>query len=524
MRARLPAVVSIACAFTMAASALAEENRSVMERNVRKPAVADQFYTADPRSLRDEIESYIEAADAEMPVGEIVAIVSPHAGYMYSGGVAAYGYRLIRGKRFDTVVVIAPSHVEHFRFSSVFSGDAYLTPLGEIPIDKELVALLTTKSELIRASSKGHLSSAFGRGEHSLEVQLPFLQVALGDFKLVAIVMGDQDFASVQALGDALGDALAARKALIVASTDLSHFHNTARAKGLDGAFMQALEAFEPRAMYESLSENRTEACGGGPTEAAMIAAKRLGATSCRVLRYATSGDITGDGSSVVGYASAVMIREDGSAAKPAPASDEPGATGNQRHGRGALDIGLSRDDKIFLLSLARTTIESEFTGTEAAVPAPSSPLMSERRGAFVTLTRKGQLRGCIGYIEAVKPLVETIREMAVAAAFKDWRFPPLREAELDDISIEISVLSPIRRINDPSAVEVGTHGLIITRGANRGLLLPQVAIEWNWDRQTFLRQTCVKAGLPEDAWMKEGTTIEVFSADIFSEKEFGIH
>jgi AmmeMemoRadiSam system protein B/AmmeMemoRadiSam system protein A len=514
-------VVSTASVLVITTSAHAEGKRNAMERNVRKPAVAGQFYTADPQSLRREIESYLEGAEGDAPSGEIVAIVSPHAGYMYSGQVAAYGYSLIRGKDFETVVVIAPSHIEHFDFCSVFAGDAYLTPLGEIPVDKELVDLISSKHDLVKASSKGHLSQAFGRGEHSLEVQLPFLQVALGDFKLIAIVMGDQDFAKVQALGDALAETLEGRSALIVASTDLSHFHTAARAKDLDSIFMESLEEFEPNGLYASLAKNETEACGGGPTAAAMMAAKRLGASACRVLRYATSGDITGDGSSVVGYVSAVILRSNESSRKPAPSQEKSNAESDRSRHRGALDIGLADDDKIFLLSLARKTIEGEFTGVEPDIEIPASPLMSESRGAFVTLTKNGQLRGCIGYIEAVKPLIETIRQMAAAAAFKDWRFAPLQESELDGLEIEISVLSPIRRIDDPAAIEVGTHGLIITRGANRGLLLPQVATEWNWDRETFLRQTCVKAGLPEDAWTKEGTTIEVFSADIFSEREF---
>ena len=137
-----------------------------------------------------------------------------------------------------------------------------------------------------------------------------------------------------------------------------------------------------------------------------------------------------------------------------------------------------------------------------------------------MTLTSRGRLRGCIGYIEALKPLRETISEMAASAAFEDWRFPPVTESELEDIEIEISVLSPLRRIDDPSLIEVGTHGIIVTKGGKRGLLLPQVALEWKWDRETFLRQTCIKAGLPEDAWKEDGTAIEIFSADIFNERE----
>jgi len=497
----------------------ADEERNAMERNVRKPTVAGQFYTADPLALRKEIESYIADAETDdAPAGEVVAIVSPHAGYMYSGAVAAHGYRLVRGKRYETVVVIAPSHVEYFDFCSVFEGDAYLTPLGEIPIDRKTVELITSKHELIRKSEKGHSYGRLGRGEHSLEVQLPFLQVSLGEFELVPIVMGSQDHACVRALGETLGEVLSGRNALIVASTDLSHFHSDSRAKSLDGVFIEALERFEPEAMHESVRDKRTEACGSGPTIAAMIAAKMLGATGCSVLDYATSGDITGDRGSVVGYVSAVMVRASG----PSRHADQ-GSRNSQESPEAredSFDIGLTPDDKAYLLRLARRTIESAFAEEEADLSPHPSTLLDSPYGAFVSLSKQGKLRGCIGYIEAVKPLRETIVEMATSAAFKDWRFPPVRESELDEIEIEISVLSPLRRIDDPSVIEVGTHGIIISRGSSRGLLLPQVAVEWHWDRETFLRQTCVKAGLPDDAWTKNGTRIDIFSADIFSEHE----
>ena len=515
---RLIGAVVILCLITSLTAALvhAEEERNTMERNIRKPAVAGQFYTADPAALEREITAYLENVDIdEAPAGRVIAIVSPHAGYLYSGGVAAHGYSIVRGEGYKTVVVIAPSHVEYFDFCSLFPGEAYLTPLGEIPVDREMIDLIASKHELLRTSEKGHSIGPLGRGEHSLEVQLPFLQVALGRFELVPIVMGSQNHETILALGKALGESLRGKEALIVASTDLSHFHPDSRAKELDGVFIESLEAFEPERLHESVSEKETEACGGGPTIAAMIAAEMLGATGCRVLAYATSGDVTGDRSNVVGYVSAVMTGDENSAR-----SERRNTRESENDTEKSYDIGLTREEKAYLLTLARRTIESSLGKETRDPPALQSPVLDKPCGAFVTLSKKGTLRGCIGYIEAVKPLRETIAEMAESAAFKDWRFPPLRESELDEIEIEISVLSPLRRIDDPSLIEVGTHGIIISRGSNRGLLLPQVAVEWGWDRQTFLRQTCIKAGLPEEAWSKEGTTIDIFSADIFNEHD----
>ena len=518
----------------VAGAAGARKDGNAMDRTVRTPAVAGQFYTDDPKALRAEIAGYLDAASLKPRDGEVVALVSPHAGYMYSGQVAAYAYRLVRGARYDAVVVISPCHVEYFPYAAVYPGTAYRTPLGEISVDGALAKLIASKSDLVKLDMKGHEVRPMQRAEHSLEVQLPFLQVALGEFALIPIVMGDQSPRVIEALGEALGEALAGRRALIVASTDLSHFHGDREARTLDGAFQKSLAAFDPGALIAELSRKGTEACGGGPTAAAMIAAKKLGADRCEVLKYANSGDVTGDRQSVVGYVSAAMFRPAGAGGTKDKAAGESKPGASQSGGaKGAAASGgaksavasadLSRADKAYLLSLARAVISDELGVDARRPPASPSLILREKRGAFVTLHKHGKLRGCIGYIEAVKPLVETIEEMAKAAAFSDWRFTPVTASEVPQLEIEISVLSPITPVADPASIVVGTHGLIVTRGSNRGLLLPQVPTEWGWDRETFLAQTCVKAGLPENAWKEKGTTIECFSADVFSEKELGL-
>jgi AmmeMemoRadiSam system protein B/AmmeMemoRadiSam system protein A len=503
----------------------AQKDGSAMDQIVRMPAVAGQFYADNPDTLRKEIAGYMKAAAAPAPNGDVVAIVSPHAAYMYSGQVAAYGYNLVKGKTYDVVVVISPSHTEYFPYSSVFPGAAYRTPLGDTPIDTELSRLISSKGDLVRSDTKGHEVRPFQRSEHSLEVQIPFLQVALGDFRLVAIVMGDQSARTVEALGNALAGALKGKNVLIVASTDLSHFYTDAKARSLDSAFQEGLREFDPQKLLRDLSTKTSEACGGGPVAAAMIAAKSLGAMQCEVLHYANSGDVTGDRDNVVGYVSAVMVkgaapagRQSTAKQKLSQASERTTAPSKPRPG-----TDLTREDKIFLLKLARSVIEAETSGKKLTVPSSPSPIMQELRGAFVTLKKNSQLRGCIGYIEAIKPLATTIQEMAKAAALDDWRFNPVRADEVPTLEIEISVLSPITEVTDPSAIIVGKHGLIMTRGSNRGLLLPQVPVEWGWDRETFLAQTCAKAGLPEDAWKQKGTKIECFTADVFSERELGM-
>ena len=179
----------------------------------------------------------------------------------------------------------------------------------------------------------------------------------------------------------------------------------------------------------------------------------------------------------------------------------------------------LTAEEKATLLRIARTTIESQVRGERASDVEVRSDVLRERRGAFVTLHLQGELRGCIGYVEAYKPLCETIREMAGAAAFRDPRFLPVTEEEVPKLEIEISVLSPLREIHDVEEIEVGVHGIVIERGRRHGLLLPQVATEYGWDRETFLEHTCVKAGLARNAWQDRGTRIRIFSAEVFGEE-----
>lgn len=182
------------------------------------------------------------------------------------------------------------------------------------------------------------------------------------------------------------------------------------------------------------------------------------------------------------------------------------------------MDMGLTEEEKQALLKIARESIETELDGKKPKESVKKG-VLEEKRGAFVSLKKRGKLRGCIGFVEPRKSLAQTVEEMATAAAFQDPRFPPLRKEELQDLKVEISVLTPLRRVADVGEIEVGTHGLYIRRGGRAGLLLPQVATEWRWDRDTFLKETCLKAGLAPDAWRDPETEIYVFSADVFGEE-----
>lgn len=467
--------------------------------------VAGMFYPGSAGELTKTLaELFSRAKKIPLP-GRPLMLVAPHAGYAYSGLTAAYAYKQLSGHDYDTVVIISPSHTVFFQGASVFDGDAYETPLGPVPIDKELSQKIASINPSVFLSTKGH-SGGGNRGEHALEVHLPFLQHILGKFKLVAIVMGEQEESNNRALGEVLASALSETNSLIVASTDLSHFYSAKEAERLDSAVRDAIESFNPDKVIRTLASGKGEACGGGPVAAAMIAAKRLGGEEIKITHYSNSGDTTGDYSEVVGYLSAVVTTSKEAPKRPDTIGTRPARDPNR----------LTDEDKKYLLDLARRTIEAKVHDKPIPSDVPDSRLLKENRGAFVTIKINGQLRGCIGMIRAAKPLYETVREMAISAAFEDPRFVELHPDELDRIEVEISALTPLTRVRDLNDIEVGTDGLMIKLEYHSGLLLPQVATEQGWDRTTFLEQTCLKAGLPKNSYKDPHAEIYKFSADVF--------
>ncbi len=478
--------------------------RAARPQKIRQPAVADAFYPADPETLSAMLDDLLAHAAPRPVDGAILAAVAPHAGYSYSGPVAAFTFAALRGRNYSRVVVIAPSHYVAFGFSSVYDGDAYATPLGVIPVDREFALQLTKLSGALQLSGKGHESTAAG-GEHAIEVELPWLQRVLGRFELVPIVMGDQSYESSRALGVALASLIPRSKegetpgdTLILASSDLSHYHSYADAETMDHNTLRALEAWDYFSMARNFDARVWEACGGAPVVAAMIAAERMGANQAVALDYANSGDISGDRSRVVGYSADLFVKSAYPAAAPPPFS-------------------LTDTEKAELLVLARNSVESVVRQKELYAPAPAaSERLNREFGAFVTLTKAGALRGCVGYAAALKPLYLTVRDTASLAAVRDPRFPPVAPAELPDVTYEISVLSPLRRVSAIEQIEVGRDGLLVKNGRHDGLLLPQVAVDQHWNRQRFVEGTCVKAGLAPDSWKDEGTDIFRFTAVVF--------
>lgn len=464
------------------------------QSQVRRPAVAGLFYPGAPEELALTVDALLSAVEPRSIEGRILALISPHAGYPYSGHVAAHGFSSLRQQQPKRVVVIAPSHVEAFQGAAAFSGRAYATPLGEVPVDREFAEQLV-RMDAIRFSESGHGVPAGGRGEHALEVQLPFLQRVLGDFSVVPIVQGDRNMTTSRRLGHALAERMD-EETVIVASSDLSHYHPYEQAQILDRRVSDYLCTWDYFSLRGSLDAGECEACGSGPIITAMIAAQEYGGDLVEILHSANSGDVAPfrrDG--VVGYLSAVFAlsgqnREDGSA----PLSD-------RNRGR--------------LLEIARESVRRAVHGDDPVDLLDVDSPLELPGAAFVTLRREGRLRGCIGSVVAREPLGRAVAAAAAAAALRDPRFSPVSAAELDQIDCHISVLAPFRLLRHPLKIEIGRHGLLVERGGQRGLLLPQVAGEQGWNPEIFLEQTCLKAGLEPTAWRDPATSVYAFTAQM---------
>jgi len=274
---------------------------------IREPAVSGTFYPGNEKVLRIDIEGYLGKVPPQERQGAVIGLISPHAGYMYSGQTAAYGYKAISGTSFDTVIIVAPSHQSFFLGTAVQEKGGYRTPMGVVPIDEELTSALIGKGDVVRADHKVH------RSEHSIEVQLPFLQAVLKDFKIVPLIMGtSQEPEASRELADAVHLCIKAKQKryLILGSTDLSHYYPYDLAKELDKAAIDLLEAFEVEGMIRELARGKYEACGAGPIISTMIMSRMLGASRAKVLNYMNSGDVTGDKDSVVGYVSCIFCEE----------------------------------------------------------------------------------------------------------------------------------------------------------------------------------------------------------------------
>lgn len=481
--------------------------------DARPPAVAGRFYPADPGQLSRAVRGFL--ADALPPSGQRpLALIAPHAGYVFSGQIAADAYRQAADFPVDLVVILGTNHTTAgFDGISVYQGSGYRTPLGVAAVDGPVAA------ELLRVDPKVVYQAQVHTGEHSVEVQVPFVQTAFPGARIVGVVVGTADPDLTERFGEALATAVRGRQALIVASTDLSHYpsqpdaaqvdRQTLRAfASLDGA---AVAAAAERLMGSGTRGLSTCACGEGAVLVALAAARHLGAMRAIAVSYANSGDtVFGEPGRAVGYGAMAFT------AGPGPsdlrALEPPLPTG---------PAPLTAADQDYLLGLARAAIERYLDSGVVPLPRPKAPALAQNRGAFVTLKKRGELRGCIGHMAEDTPLALTVARMALQAAFRDTRFQPVRGDELHQLRVEISALTPFARVAGPGSIAVGHDGVLLEKGGARAVFLPQVAPEQGWARDEMLDHLCQKAGMPTGCW-QGGATFYTFRAEVFGEGEGG--
>ncbi len=462
---------------------------------VRKPAVAGAFYPGDRDELVEVIDTLFNysVAPPDLP-GKLLGLVSPHAGYAYSGIVAAAGYKLLKGQPIDTVVILGPSHQAVFSGVAVYPDGAWETPLGQVPVNAELAG------ELVKLSSTFFPNKLFHEREHSIEVQLPFLQFIMDtDFSIVPLLIGAVSLDVIESAGKALYEVLKDRENwVVVMSSDLYHGYSYEECRLSDSETIAHILDMDEEKFYMCIKSGKCEACGYGGIAIGLSGLKQLGAETALLVTYTNSAEVTGNYVGyVVGYASIAISEIEGEKEVPE----------------------FTEEEKEELLEIAKKSVEAAVRGLPLPEFKPRSKKLEEPWGAFVTLKKNGQLRGCIGYIVGMQPLYKTVQDVAVSAALNDPRFPPVTPDELPYLTYEISVLTPLRRVENLNELEVGRHGLLIKKGPYQGLLLPQVAVEEGWDMETFLDHTCLKAGLMPGCWRDPSTEIYAFEAFVFGDE-----
>ena len=475
---------------------------------VRPATQANRFYTGDAKELSEEVDSLLALHRGETEYRDVAALIVPHAGYYFSGNVAAAAYMAVpKDKQYKRIFLLGPSHHEWLDGASVNTeADYYATPLGQVKVDRETAVALMAADSVFRYEPKAH------DREHCLEVQLPFLQRRFGNGKstqtsedsvppIVPIIISTNDFQKLKRIAEALKPYLTDENLFIV-SSDFSHYPKYEDACRVDARTGKAVESGDVEQFIAALEENArrgvpglaTSACG----ELTIVTLLMMIDSTYEVkhLMYQNSGDAEeSDHSRVVGYHAFAIVRN--------------GQT------RTDADFSLSDEEKRMLKEIAMTSIKDSLDGKPISHHSPLTSHLSEKCGAFVSLHKHGRLRGCIGHFGEDMPLHEIVAEMARAAAFEDPRFMPVTADELADIDIEISVLTPMRRIQSLDEFELHRHGIYIRKGYRSGTYLPQVADEVNWTKEEFVSHCAQdKAGIGWDGW--KDAELYVYEAIVF--------
>lgn len=476
----------------------------------REAVVAGRFYPANSLELRNEIAEYVDQSGKlhsySSPEGsELVALIVPHAGYIFSGTVAASAFQLIRNLRNKKrIFLIGSSHHSFYEGASVYYSGHYKTPLGSLEIDSDVANSLLENSSVFNYIPEAH------KPEHSLEVQLPFLQALLPfSFKIIPILIGSQSAEASEKIANILRPYLLDPENLFIISTDLSHYPSYNDAVKTDKLTVEALCSNSPSQFLAQLKTNAakgihslsTSMCGWTSALTLLFMTQDMDRISYHPVLYQNSGDIPvyGEKSRVVGYQSVAVVRR---------------KSENER------EFTLNKTEKDALLTIARNAIANKLKGNMSydsqATDIPESLKLAF--GAFVSIYIDDDLRGCIGHLSTSEPLYKTVIEMALAAATRDNRFAPVNIHELEMMNIEISVLTPLKLIASPDEIVPGKHGIYIKKDFHSGTFLPQVAERTGWDAEELLSECSErKAGLGRYGW--KDAEIYTYEALVFSDK-----
>lgn len=479
---------------------------------IRMPAVAGQFYPADSTKLLTAIKDFLNDAVTKN-TGKPLALICPHAGYIFAGQIIADSYNQAKNYKYDLIVILGTNHTtEGFNKVALYPGNGFETPLGVSYIDT------TVEEELMKSDDDCVFYETPHTKEHSVEVQVPFIQCVFPGVKILPVIIGAPDYEMCVKFGKALAVLAKKHNALIVASSDLSHYPAYDDAESVDENTLTAAASLDSKkleAEIEKQSSKGTEnlvtcACGEGPILCAIAAAKELGADCGTIISYANSGDCTvGNRQKVVGYGSVVYSIN----------KDHPEDYKFSNHTSEEKKFELNDEDKKYLLSYARKSIKQYLESETVPLARNFPPNLETNLGAFVTLRKNKDLRGCIGYMREDLPLYGVVGAMAIQSAFNDQRFHPLSEEELPQVEIEISVLTPYKPVKNDDEIVIGRDGVVIKKNNRQAVFLPQVATEMNWDKIELLENLCRKAGLQPDDW--KDAQLFTFQAKIFDESQF---
>lgn len=461
---------------------------------IREPVVAGSFYPADSAVLALNVDAYLDSARASRLGGRIVSAVVPHAGYVYSARTAGEVFSQLEGCSYDVVYVLAPCHRASIQGLSIFEGDGYRTPLGIVPVASDHAARLRESHPAASFVSSAH------EQEHSIEVELPFLQRVLKPgFAIVPVLVGHCSVDDMRFLAELIYAEASHCEVLVLASSDLSHYPPEELAREVDSATVEAYLEGDPQSFADRTAPAvvtrgvSTFACGRMPMVATLCYQRLYKSAEPRLLHYGNSADAGGDPGRTVGYA-AIATTVD-TTAEQSP-----------------LSIRTRNTIRRIVREELRRTVE----GSPPAEYDADGPELEVLRGVFITYKKNGELRGCIGTIRPLYPLAEAVSGMARAAASEDSRFEPIAPDELPSIDFSVSVLTPLQLVQDPATVEVGRDGLYLLKGNRSGVLLPQVPVGLGWSREEFLQGVSQKAGLYPDAYMADDAHLFRFQAEVF--------